>query len=58
MQAFDVGLKSKVFWDQEGNVYATEQDTIYIFDQGVRLKCHDVLAINQAIDKIPAKSDL
>ena len=47
-----------MFWDQQGNVYATEKDTIYLFDEGVRLKCHDVLAINEAIDNIPTKSNL
>ena len=50
-QAFDVGLNSKVFWDQDGVPYVTENDIIYFSQEGVRLKCHDIGPINAAIDK-------
>jgi predicted secreted protein len=32
----------QVFWDQDGNPYSIEKDTIYFAEQGVRIKCYDV----------------
>ena len=43
---FDHALNPKIFWDQDGNVYATEKDCVYISSQFVRLKCYDVRDVN------------
>ena len=53
-----MGLNSKVFWDQDGVPYLTENDIIYFSQQGVRLKCHDIGPINKLIDQTADKSDL
>lgn len=53
-----MGNKSKIFWDQEGYAYVTDSNTVYSFDQGVCLKCHDVGIINKQIDAITKKSEI
>ena len=50
MEAFDHGLHPKLFWDQEGSAYATEKDLVYFTDMGLRMKCFDVLEINEGFD--------
>ena len=41
VESFDHGNNPKAFWDQEGNAYITEEDKVYIVDQGVCLKCFE-----------------
>lgn len=50
MEAFDHGTHPKLFWDQEGNAYATEKDLVYFTEMGLRMKCFDVLEINEGFD--------
>ena len=46
VESFDCAFNPKVFWDQDGNAYATEKDIVYFSKQGVRLKCYDVRDMN------------
>ena len=53
LESFDLGLESKIFWDSAGKPYITEDEKVYLTEQGVPLLCYDVENINAEESKQP-----
>ena len=47
IESFDCDLNPKIFWDNLGSVYATENNLVYFSDLGVRLTSYDLTEINK-----------
>mmetsp|Transcript_8198 Transcript_8198/g.12567 ORF Transcript_8198/g.12567 Transcript_8198/m.12567 type:complete len:339 (+) Transcript_8198:3974-4990(+) len=45
--SFDLGNKSKVFFDAKGDTYITEGNEMIVCEQGVRLKSYDVFKVSK-----------
>ena len=48
IDSFDHNDNPRAFWDEDGKVYVTEDDKVFIVEQGVCLKqVFDVTEVNQ-----------
>lgn len=53
MESFDLGLESKKFFDDTGKCYITEDEKVYLTEQGVPLLCYSVDNVNYEGAKEP-----